>query len=222
MQTGWFPLWLSLRVAAIATLAAVPVGLALAWVLSRHEFRGKRIVEAAVLAPLMFPATVLAFYLLVLFARQSPLGRLWEAAFGTPLLFTWQAAAVAAFIHTTPLLVRGCRDALDRLDPDYERAARSFGAGPWRILWRVALPQIRRPLAAALMLAFGRAMGDFGITLMIAGNVPGKTQTLPLAVYVAATSGEGAKARALVLVISALLVGLMYGAARLDPRRALR
>jgi molybdate transport system permease protein len=129
---------------------------------------------------------------------------------------------VAALVHTTPLLVRACREALEELNPDYERAARSFGAGPGTVLWRVVLPQIRRRLASAVVLAFGRAMGDFGITLMIAGNVAGKTQTLPVAIYAAAASGEGAKAAALAVVISVLLIALMYGAARLEPKRALR
>jgi len=222
MQSGWFPLWLSLRVAAVATLAAVPCALALGWLLSRCEFRGKQVLQGAILLPLMFPPTVLGFYLLVLFSHGTPLGRAWESAFGSPLLFTWRAAALAALVHATPLLVRALRDAFEGLSPDMERAVRSCGASGWTIFWRVALPQVRRQLAAAVVLAFGRALGDFGITLMIAGNIPGSTQTLPVAVYSAASSGNGASARALVLAISALILGLMYAAARLEPKRALR
>ena len=222
MQSGWFPLWLSLRVAAVATLAAVPCALALGWLLSRCEFRGKQVVQGAILLPLMFPPTVLGFYLLVLFSQGTLLAKAWESAFGSPLLFTWRAAALAALIHTAPLLVRACRDALEALPRDVERAARSCGASGWTVFWRVALPQIQRALAAAAVLAFGRALGDFGITLMIAGNIPGSTQTLPVAVYSAASSGNGAYARALVLAVSALILGLMYAAARLEPKRALR
>lgn len=222
MMSGWFPLWLSLRVAALATLAAVPCAVAVAWWLSRHEFRGKQIVEGMVLLPLMFPPTVLGFYLLVLFSHDSLLGKAWESLFGAPLLFTWRAAVLAAWIHATPLLVRACRDAFSGLPLDIERAARSCGASPWSVFWHVALPQIQRPLAAAAVLAFGRALGDFGITLLVAGNVPGSTQTLPVAVYSAASSGNGAYARALVLAVSVLILGLMYAAARLEPKRALR
>lgn len=222
MMSGWFPLWLSLRVAALATLAAVPCALPLAWWLSRHEFRGKQIVEGMVLLPLMFPPTVLGYYLLVLLSHDSLVGRAWEMAFGSPLLFTWRAAVLAAWIHATPLLIRACRDALSGLPPDIERAARSCGASAWTIFWHVALPQIPRPLTAAAVLAFGRALGDFGITLLIAGNIPGSTQTLPVAVYSAASSGNGTYARALVLTVSIVILGLMYAAARLEPKRALR
>lgn len=222
MQTDWFPLWLSLRVASLATLAAIPVALALSWLLANKEFRGKRLLEVVVLLPLLLPATVLAYYLLVLLSHSSPVGILCERILGRPLLFTWQAATLAAFIHTTPLLVRAARDAFEAVDPACQRAARSFGASSWAVFWRVTVPLALRPLAAAAVLAFGRALGDFGITLMIAGNLPGSTQTLPVAVYSAAASGNAASARALVLAFSALILTLLYAAARLEPKRALR
>jgi len=222
MPTDWFPLWLSLRVAGLATLASAPLALALAWLLTHKRFRGRQILEGVILLPLMLPATVLAYYLLVLLAQGTPLGRLYQALCGAPLLFTWRAAALAAMLHTTPLLVRSCRDALEALDPSLERAARACGAPWWRVLLSVSLPQARRPLLAALVLAFGRALGDFGVTLMIAGNLPGQTQTMPVAIYSAAASGDASSARAFVLILSFVILGLLCLAARLEPKRALR
>src|SRR5947199_5307916 len=218
MQIDWFPLWLSLRVAIVSTAIAVAAGLWIAYILANRDFRGKEALDAAVTLPLVLPPTVLGYYLLVLVGRVSPLGRLWEAVFGSPLVFTWKAAVVAALLHSLPLLVKSARAALESVDRNYERAARNLGASEWRLFWRVTLPLARRSIFAAAALAFARSLGDFGITLMVAGNIPGRTQTMAVAIYDAVESGNGALARTLVLVVSAVALLILSLANRLAPR----
>jgi molybdate transport system permease protein len=219
MQIDWFPLWLSLRVAALATALAVLAGLWLAWVLANRNFRGKEVLDAAVALPLVLPPTVLGYYLLVLLGRASPFGKLYEWAFGEPLVFSWQAAVVAALFHSLPLLVKSTRAALESVDPRYERAARTLGASEFRLFWKVTLPLVQRSVYAAAALAFARALGDFGVTLMIAGNIPGRTQTVAVAIYDAVLSGNGALARALVLIVSAIALLVITLANRLSNTR---
>ncbi|HEX8985208.1 MAG TPA: molybdate ABC transporter permease subunit [Bryobacteraceae bacterium] len=219
MQVDWFPLWLSLKVAGIATGCSLVVGLWLAYLLADRKFRGKEFLDAAVALPLVLPPTVLGYYLLVLFGRQSPLGRVYEWAFGAPLVFSWQAAVVAAMFHAIPLLVISARAALESVDRSYERAARNLGASEWRVFWRVTLPLARRSILAAAILAFARSLGDFGITIMIAGNIPGRTQTLAVAIYDAVESGNGALARTLVIIISVVAVVILSLANRLAAAR---
>ena len=204
MPIDWFPLWLSLRVAGFSTAIAIALGLWIAWVLANRAFRGKEVVDAAVTLPLVLPPTVLGYYLLVVLGRSSPLGKVYEWAIGQPLVFTWQAAVVAALFHAMPLLIKSARAAFETVDHSYERAARSLGATELRLFWSVTLPLTRRSILAASALAFARALGDFGVTLMIAGNIPGRTQTVALAIYDAVESGNGALARTLVLTISAV------------------
>ncbi|MGD0015087.1 MAG: molybdate ABC transporter permease subunit [Bryobacteraceae bacterium] len=220
MPIDWFPLWLSLKVAGIATALSLALGLWLAYVLANRRLRGRELLDAAVALPLVLPPTVLGYYLLVLFGRVSPLGRLYEWAFGAPLVFTWQAAVVAAMFHAIPLLVISARAALESVDHVYERAARNLGASEWRVFWRVSLPLARRSIAAVAVLAFARTLGDFGITIMIAGNIPGRTQTLAVAIYDAVESGNGALARALVVVVSLVAVAVLSVANRLVARQA--
>jgi molybdate transport system permease protein len=221
MQIDWFPLWLSLRVAVLSTAISLAIGLWLAWLLANREFRGREVLDAAVTLPLVLPPTVLGFYLLVVLGRESALGRLYEWITGGPLVFTWQAAVVAALCHSTPLLVKSARAALESVDRTYERAARNLGASEWKVFRRVSLPLARRSILAAAALAFARSLGDFGVTIMIAGNIPGRTQTVAVAIYDAVESGNGALARVLVLVVSALALAILYLANRLAPRQAL-
>src|SRR5438552_5977790 len=211
MPIDWFPLWLSLRVAVISTALALGFGLWLAWLLANRDFRGKEVLDAAVTLPLVLPPTVLGYYLLVLLGRHSPVGRLYEVVFGSPLVFSWQAAVVAALFHSAPLLVKSARAAFESLDRSYERAARNLGASELRLFWKVTLPLARRSILAAAALAFARSLGDFGVTLMIAGNIPGRTQTVAIAIYDAVEAGKGALARTLVIIVSAtalLILGL--------------
>jgi molybdate transport system permease protein len=212
----WFPLWLSLRVAGLATLLSLIIGLWLAYILANREFRGKEVLDAAVTLPFVLPPTVLGYYLLVLLGRASPLGRLYESIVGQPLVFTWQAAVVAALLHAIPLLVKSARAALESVDRSYENAARNLGASEWRVFWRVTLPLARRSVFAAAVLAFARSLGDFGATLMIAGNIPGRTQTAAIAIYDAVESGNTALAGTLVLIISAIGIAVVYAANRLE------
>ena len=219
MSVDWFPLWLSLRVAALATGISFLLGLWIAYVLANRQFRGKELVDAVVTLPLVLPPTVLGYYLLVSLGRMSPLGKVYESVFGAPLVFTWQAAVIASTLHAVPLLVKSSRAAFQSVDHSLERAARTLGASEWRLFWRVTLPLSRRSVVAATVLAFARSLGDFGTTLMIAGDIPGRTQTSAVAIYDAVESGNTLVARVLVLVLSVLTIGIVYMANRLEHRQ---
>jgi molybdate transport system permease protein len=219
MAVNWFPLWLSLRVAALATLVSLVLGLWIAYLLANRKFRGKELLDAVVTLPLVLPPTVLGYYLLVALGRTSPFGHLYEYLFGAPLVFTWQAAVVASTFHAIPLLVKSARAAFETVDRSYEKAARNLGASDWRVFWRVTLPLSRRAVIAASVLAFARALGDFGATLMIAGDIPGRTQTASIAIYDAVESGDTLVARVLVLVLSAVAIAIVYAANRLQQRQ---
>lgn len=220
MDIDWFPLWLSLRVAALSTIIAAAAGLWIAYILANREFRGKEALDAAVTLPLVLPPTVLGYYLLVVLGRSSAFGRLYESVFGEPLVFTWKAAVVAALFHSAPLLIKSARAGLESVDRTYERAARNLGASEWRVFWRVTLPLARRSVLAAAAVAFARSLGDFGVTIMVAGNIPGRTQTVAVAIYDAVEAGNGELARTLVLVISATALAILWLANRLGPRHA--
>jgi molybdate transport system permease protein len=222
MPMDWFPLWLSLRVALCATAASLAIGVPLAWALAGRSFRGKALLSGLVDLPLVLPSTVLGWYLLVLLGRDGPAGRLYESLTGHPLVFTWQAAVVAATIYAAPLLVRSVRSAIEALDPAQELAARGLGATGWRVFRHVTLPRVRRPVLGATLYAFARSMADFGITILIAGNLPGTTQTLSVAVFDAVSSGHGAAARWLVVAVSALVLGLLVAANRVQTEAATR
>ncbi len=218
MEIDWFPLWLSLRVAFLSTAVAIAAGLWLAYILANREFRGKEILDAAITLPLVLPPTVLGYYLLVLIGRASPIGQIWETIFGSPLVFTWKAAVVAALLHSLPLLVKSTRAALESVDRSYERAARTLGASEWRLFWRVTVPLVQRSVLAAAALAFARALGDFGVTLMVAGNIPDSTQTVAVAIYSAVESGNGSLARTLVIIVSLVALAVLTFSKRLEPR----
>jgi molybdate transport system permease protein len=212
----WFPLWLSLRVAAIATFFVLTVGTLVAYLLSHKTFRGKDLVNSLITLPLVLPPTVLGYYLLVLVGRHSPLGHLYEGVFGQPLVFTWQAAVVAAFLHSAPIYIKAGKAVLETVDTRYEWAAHSLGASEWRTFWRVTLPLAWRGLSSLASLRFARSLGDFGVTIMVAGNIPGETQTLSVAIFDAVESGDGRLARILVIVISAVALALLWAAGYLS------
>jgi molybdate transport system permease protein len=220
MPIDWFPLWLSLEVASAATAISLLAGVWLAWVLANKSFRGKEVLDALTALPLALPPTVLGYYLLVVIGRSSWIGRAWEGITGSQLVFTWRAAVIASTLHAIPLLVKSSRAALENIDRALERAGRSLGASEWRLFWRVSLPLARRPIAAATALAFARSLGDFGATLMIAGNIPGRTQTAAIAIYDAVESGNTRTALILVLVISVLTALIVFLANRLEQRRS--
>jgi molybdate transport system permease protein len=210
----WFPLWLSLRVAAIATAIVVTGGTTVAYFLSRKEFRGKDLLDSLITLPLVLPPTVLGYYLLVLLGRSSPIGKLYEIAFGQPLVFTWQAAVVAAIFHSAPLFVKAARAAIESIDPRYELAARSLGASGISTFFRITVPLAWNQLSALAALSFARSLGDFGVTIMLAGNIPGRTQTLSVAIYDAVESGNRRLARILVLIVSFTAIAILWPANR--------
>ena len=206
----WFPIQLSFQVSSLATAIALVFGVSFAWALARLRFWGKEWLDAAITLPLVLPPTVLGYYLLVVLGQRSFLGRAHEWFWGSPLTFTPAAAVVAATIHALPLMVKSVRAAFEALDQRLEDAARTLGASELRVFLTVTLPLARRSIQAATVLAFARALGDFGVTLMIAGNIPGKTQTASVAIYDAVQAGREQDALVLVLIVSALALAFLY------------
>lgn len=218
-MTSLHPLTLSLGVATLATGLSLVLGVALAVLLWKRRFFGRELLDALLALPLVLPPTVLGYYLLVVLGRHSALGRAFEAVFGSPLTFTPLAAVIAAMTHALPSIAKSARAALADVDPTLLRAAASLGAGELRSLLTVALPLCRRQLLAATMLAFARALGDFGVTLMIAGDIPGYTQTASLALYDAVQAGREHDALVLTLALSAISVTVLYAVNKLEERR---
>jgi molybdate transport system permease protein len=210
----WFPVYLSLKVAAFATLLALFGGLPLAWLLARRKVPVPELFGSLLLLPLVLPPTVLGYYLLLLIGRQSPVGRFLEAR-GIVLVFTWQAAVLAAAVVALPLVARAAQAAFETVDPDLEDAARTFGGSEWRIFWSITVPLAWPGILAGTVLTFARAMGEFGATLMVAGNIPNRTQTLSIAIYDAVQAGNDSQANALVLLISILTVVVLLLVGRL-------
>lgn len=206
----WFPLFLSLRVALLSTLFVVVVGGGLGWLLARKRFVGREVLDALITLPLVLPPTVLGYYLLVLLGRNGPLGQLLEWAKIAPLVFTWRGAVVAASIGALPLMVKTARASIASVEVDYENAARTLGKSEWQVFKDVTLPLAARGMLAGAMLAFARALGDFGATLMVAGNIPGRTQTAAIAIYDAAQQGRDDVALTLVLILSFVTFALLY------------
>lgn len=214
MTTGlplWAPLGLTLKVATLATLAALVAGMAAAYALKRWRFPGRELVDAVCTLPLVMPPTVLGYYLLVLIGRRGVIGQWLQETFGITLMFTWQGAVLAAAVVAFPMVFKSARAALEGVGPAYEDAARTLGHGEWHVFWRVSLPLALRGVLAGAMLAFARAMGEFGATLMVAGNLPGRTQTLSLAVYSAVQAGEDGRADILVWIISGFCMAILIG-----------
>ena len=205
------PLLLSLRVAALATLCSSLGALLLGWKLSRRRGALPAVLDAFCALPLVLPPTVVGYYLILLLGRRGLVGQ-WLAEAGISLIFSWQGAVVAATVVVFPLIYKSARAALEQVDSRLEDAARTLGAGEWRIFLTISLPLAWRGIFAGIMLAFARGMGEFGATLMLAGNIPGRTQTLALAIYDAFQAGNDARATLLVLVTSGLCMGLLAGA----------
>jgi molybdate transport system permease protein len=213
-----FPLWLSLRVSLLATALTLALGLPLAWILARKRFPGRDLVEALVVLPLILPPTVLGYYLLVVLGARGPVGRA-LSALGIELVFTWRAAVVAACVGSIALLVKAAEAGFESVDRRLEQAARTLGRSEWSVFWSVTLPLAWRSVLAGTVLAFCRAMGEFGITLMIAGSIPGQTQTLPLAIYDRVQGNLMGEAHALALIAVVVVVGLVFGLSRLARLR---
>jgi molybdate transport system permease protein len=211
-------LWLSLRVSLLATALNALLGVPLAYVLAKRRFWGRTGLDVLVTLPLVLPPTVTGYYLIVLFGRRGWVGGPLYELTGWTLAFTWYAAVLAATIMALPLMVRTTRAAIEAVNPDLERAAFVLGRSEWRTALEVTLPLARRGIVAGLVLAFARALGEFGATLMLAGNIPGRTATMPLAIYTAVSTGEAAEAQSLVLLLTALSCVVVVLAGRLGGR----
>lgn len=209
-----FPVWLSLRVSVIATALALLIGIPVAWTLAKKQFPGHHLVEAIVILPLVLPPTVLGYYLLIVLGSHGPVGRLLDAL-GIELAFTWRAAVLAATVGSLPLLIKAAQAGFELVDRQLEQAARTLGRREWSIFWTVTLPLAWRSILAGTVLAFCRALGDFGMTLMLAGSIPGKTQTLSLAIYDNVQANQMREANTLAIIAIGLVVVLMFGLGRL-------
>jgi len=220
-ETMFLPLILTLKVAVLATAGALLAGVGFAYLLLHRNIPGRDLMDALLTLPLVLPPTVLGYYLLVVFGRNGWLGQWLSELFGVSLIFTWQGAVVASTIVSLPLVFKSARAAFENVDGSLENAARTLGHSEWSIFLRVSFPLAWRGIMAGTMLAFARAMGEFGATLMIAGNLPGKTQTLSIAVYQAVQAGDDSLANTLVLIISCVSLFILYTSGKiLNGRQA--
>ena len=207
------PVWLSLRVSLMATVLTLGLGVPAAWLLARKATFLKDVLGAVVVAPLVLPPTVLGYYLLTLIGARGPLGRFFESV-GVELAFTWRAAVLAAAVGSIPLLIKTVQAGFESVDTRLEQAARTLGRSEWSVFWSVTLPLSWRAVVAGTVLAFCRAVGDFGITLMVAGSIPERTQTLPLAIYDFVQADRMHDANALAALTVTAVVVLLVGFAR--------
>ena len=219
MESVWTALALSLKVAGCATAITLILGIAVGYLLARVRFPGRDLLDALLTLPMVMPPTVLGYYLLVLLGRRGWLGSWLQDSFGINLIFTWQGAVIAAAIVAFPLVFKPSRAAFEAVDGQLEQAARVLGVPEVAIFFRVTLPLAWRGILAGVLLAFARALGEFGATLMVAGSIPGKTQTLSVAVYEAVQAGQDGVANTLVLITSAVCVAVLLAAGRLAPGR---
>lgn len=212
----WSPFWLSLRVASCATILSILIGLPIAMLLARVRLPAHALWEGVANLPLVLPPTVLGYAILVELGRRSLPGKLYEHITGQPLVFTWQGAVVATCIASLPLFIGNARVALAGIDGDIVGAARTDGASGWTIFLRILLPLARPGLIAGTTLAFARALGDFGATLMVAGDTPHETQTMPLAIYDALQNGDMETVKLFVVLSTAICLVVCIAAARLS------
>ncbi len=213
------PLFLTIKVSFVATVFTVGLGLMLAWVMAKRDFFGKGLLDVVIMQPLVIPPTVLGYYLLSAFGAGSPVGRFLEGTLGISIVFTWKGAVLAAFISSLPLFVKPARAALEGVGAELEDAARLLGKTEAQIIRTITLPLAWRGIVAGAVMAFARATGEFGATLMVAGNIPGLTQTLPIAIYDAVQSGDSYTANLLVAIITIFSFIVLYMAGRFTRGR---
>ena len=209
-MSDWQPLILSFQVAFFATLLATVTGVLIGLWLTSTRAYGRDLIDAITSAPMVMPPTVLGYYVLVALGRNSAVGRGWEALFGSSIVFTRTGAVVAATLGSLPLVIKSARAALEGVDPTLLKAARTLGAGPVRTFVTVHLPLAARGLVAGVMLAFARSLGDFGVTLMVAGDIPGETQTAALAIYDMIQSHQERAAAGMVAVLTSITIIALY------------
>jgi len=201
MESILTPVTISLKVAFVATGIVIILGIALAWIFCRYSFKGKSALETIILLPMCLPPTVVGYGMLIIMGRNGPLGKLTEAVFGGTLVFTWQGAAIGAAIVALPLMYESAKAGFLNVDITCIEAARIFGAGDSYIFFHIVLPMAFDSIISGVILAFTRALGEFGASLMVAGNIPGKTQTIPIAIYFAMESGNRTQGNVLVAIV---------------------
>lgn len=217
MDTLWPALSLSLKVAGWATVINLVLGVGTGFLLARTRFPGKNLLDTLLTLPMVMPPTVLGYYLLVLIGRRSAVGSWLHDTFGITLIFSWQGAVLAASVVVFPLVFKPARAAFEHVDPQLEQAGRVLGLSDMAVFFRITLPLAWRGIMAGLLLGFARALGEFGATLMVAGSIPGKTQTLSIAIYEAVQAGDDGTANLLVLITSAMCVLILFTASHLAP-----
>jgi len=214
----WQLVGFTARMAVLSTVLILPVGLGLAWCLARLRWPGKTVVETVVTLPLVLPPVVTGLALLKLFGRHGPIGRWLHDGFGIDVIFTWRAVVIALGVMSLPLLVRAARSGFEEVDERLEQIARTLGASEWRIFWTITLPLARRGVLGGTLLAFARALGEFGATIMVAGNILGQTTTISVAVYQRVQLGEDSQAWALAAVSASLAFVAVFGSELLMKR----
>lgn len=213
-DSTWFSFRLSLQVALTATCFILVTGIPIAYFLARRNFKGKELVDILFTLPLVLPPTVTGYYLIILFGRRGALGSILYEWTGWSLMFTWYGAVLASFVVALPLMIKTSRAAMESVDRNLINASYTLGHSEWETVVRVIIPLAKKGIIAGTVLSFARAMGEFGATLMIAGNIPGKTNTLPLSIYTLAGSGDWSKANVLVLFLTVLSGSFLYLANR--------
>jgi molybdate transport system permease protein len=184
----WSPVRLSIEIASVAGVLVLILGLFFGKVMANRKFKGKSIVETAFLLPLVLPPTVVGFLLIIIFGKNSPVGQLIQWLFHSPVMFTWWAAVISSTVVAFPLMYQSAKTGFEAIDEDIEDAARVDGANEWKLFMSISIPLTRKAIISGAILSFARALGEFGATLMFAGNIPGKTQTIPTAIYIAIDS----------------------------------
>lgn len=217
-SSALFSLRLSLQVAIIATVLVMIVGIFIAYILARKEFKGKEFLDILFTLPLVLPPTVTGYYLIILLGKNGVIGKLVYEWTGWSIMFTWYAAVIASFVVSLPLMIKTTRAAIESVDKNLINASYTLGHSELRTALKVILPLAKRGIIAGAVLSFARAMGEFGATLMVAGNIPGKTNTMPLAIYTYASSGEWEKANGMVILLTVMSGVFLYLANRYSRR----
>ncbi len=212
----WPALKLSLLVVSIATLVIGVAGTALGFLFAKRTFRGKDILDALCTLPMVLPPTVTGYYLILLLGRRGLFGKPLFLLTGWAVTFTWIAAVIATTVIALPLMIKSARAAIESVDADYEIASRLMGKSEFETFFRITLPMASRGILAGIVLSFARAFGEFGATLMLAGNIPGRTQTMPLAIYEAMVSGQDEQAKWMALILTGISVTVVYLTNRLS------
>ena len=213
-----FSLRLSLQVATVATVFVVVAGIGIAYVLALKKFPGKDLLDTLFTLPLVLPPTVIGYYLIVLFGRNGLLGRSLYVSTGFSIMFTWYAAVLASFVVALPLMIKTSRAAMESIDRNLVSASYTLGHSEFETFLKIILPLSKKGILAGTVLSFARAMGEFGATLMIAGNIPGKTDTMPLAIYTSASSGDWSAANVMVIFFTLISGSFLYIANRFSKR----